>query len=244
MKWDPRTRIVIVLLVSSAAVVINQLKPLFLLCLLTILLCRLFNVSLQDSVVKLRRLWYFFFVLALVQSMFTQGGETLLKLGSMRLMTDAGLEAGISIILRMAVIICSALIIAAAPALEAVYGLVAMKLPYELAYMVLLAIKFLPNFKEEFADSLTAVQLAGADLARIPLREKLSLYSYILMPAVTKALDRARYISLSMESRCFRIYPKRTSYYRLTMRKRDYSAILAALAITAMILSLNFSLIG
>lgn len=244
MKWDPRTRLVTVLLVSSAAVAINELKPLFLLFLLTILLCMLFNVLLLGSLVKLRRIWYFFFVLALVQSIFTPGGETLIRLGGLRLLTDAGLEAGISIILRMAIIICSALIIAEAPALEAVYGLVAMKLPYELAFMVLLAIKFLPMFREEFADSMTAVQLSGADPARIPFREKLSLYTYILMPAVTKALDRARYISLSMESRCFRAYPQRTSYCRLTMRKRDYSVILIVIAVMFMILSINFGIIG
>lgn len=244
MKWDPRTRLVIVSLVSSAAVAINELKPLFLLFLLTVLFCMLFKVSLLGSVLKLRRIWYFFFVLALVQSIFTQGGETLVRLGSLRLLTDAGLEAGISIILRMAVIISSALIIAEAPALEVVYGLVAMKLPYELAFMVLIAIKFLPMFREEFADSMTAVQLSGADPSRIPFREKLSLYTYILMPAVTKALDRARYISLSMESRCFRAYPQRTSYCRLAMRKRDYLVILIAVAVMLLILSINFSLIG
>jgi energy-coupling factor transport system permease protein len=102
-----------------------------------------------------------------------------------------------------------------------------MKLPYEIAFMVLLAIKFLPLFKEEFVDSIIAVQLAGADLVRIPLKKKLSLYTYILMPAVTKALNRARYISLSMESRGFRIYPTRTSYCKLLMNKKDYAAIVA-----------------
>jgi energy-coupling factor transport system permease protein len=71
--------------------------------------------------------------------------------------------------------------------------------------MVLLSIKFLPLFREEFADSIIAVQLAGADLARIPLKQKLSLYSYLLTPFCNKGFKQSQVHSLSMESRGFRI---------------------------------------
>ena len=243
IKYDPRTRLFIVFFISTAAVMIKELMPLFLLLLLTLLLCSFFSISLIGAFKKLKRLWYFFFILALVQSVFTPGGEVLIRLGSIRLLTGAGLEAGISIILRMSIIIYSALILAAAPSMEVVYGLIAMKLPYEIAFMVLLAIKFLPLFTEELTDSITAVQLAGADLARIPLKKKLSLYTYILMPAVAKALKRARYISLSMESRCFRAYPSRTCYCRLNMKKTDYAAILSTALAVVLIIVLNHSYI-
>lgn len=164
--------------------------------------------------------------------------------GGLRILTTKGLETGISIIIRMSSIILSALIIASAPAMDVVYGLIAMKLPYEIAFMVLLSIKFLPLFREEFADSIIAVQLAGADLARIPLKQKLSLYSYVLTPSVIKALNRARFISLSMESRGFRIYPDRTSYCKLSMSKMDYVTIIAASAAVFLIISYNFKIIG
>ena len=191
MKIDPRTRIILVFLISSAAVVIKELIPLLFLLLLALILCRMFSASLSGSIRKLRKLLYFFIVLALIQSIFTPGGETMITAGGLRILTTEGLETGISIIIRMSAIILSALIIASAPAMDVVYGLIAMKLPYEIAFMVLLSIKFLPLFREEFADSIIAVQLAGADLARIPLKQKLSLYSYVLTPSVIKALNRA-----------------------------------------------------
>jgi len=226
-KFDPRTRILIVFLISSAALMIRQLTPLLSLLLLTLLLCKLFCISLLGSIKKLKKLWYFFFVLALVQSIFTSGGETLVSIGNFRVLTTLGLQSGISIITRMSIIIYSALIIASAPPLEIVYGLIAMKLPYEIAFMVLLAMKFLPLIKEEFTDSIIAVQLAGAQLDKIPLKQKLSLYTYILTPSVIKALHRARYISLSMECRGFRAYPSRTNYCKLKMKRADYMAMLA-----------------
>ena len=244
MKIDPRTKIIIVFLISSAAVMITELSSLLFLLLLTLILCRLFSVALSGPIKKLRKLLYFLVVLALIQSIFTPGGEVLVTAGGMRILTTAGLETGISIIIRMSVIVFSALIIASAPAMDVVYGLIAMKLPYEITFMVLLSIKFLPLFREEFADSLTAVQLAGADLVKIPLKQKLSLYSYVLTPSVIKALNRARFISLSMESRGFRAYPDRTSYCKLSMRGMDYVAIIAASAAVLLVVSYNFNIIG
>jgi len=235
MKIDPRTRIILVFLISSAAVVIKELISLLFLLLLTLILCRMFSVHLSGSIRKLRKLLYFFIVLASIQSIFTPGGETLIAAGGLRILTVSGLEIGISIIIRISVIIFSALLIASAPAMDVVYGLIAMKLPYEIAFMVLLSIKFLPLFREEFADSIIAVQLAGADLARIPLKQKLSLYSYVLTPSVVKALNRAEYISLSMECRGFRAFPCRTSYCRLRMGKADYLTILAVFTLIVII---------
>jgi energy-coupling factor transport system permease protein len=244
MKIDPRTRIIMVFLISSAAVMIKAPILLLFLLLITLILCRLFSIPLLGSIKRLKKLWYFFFILALVQSIFTPGGDTLVSFLNLRILTTVGLESGISILIRMSIIIYSALIIAMAPALEIVYGLIAMKLPYEIAFMVLLSIKFLPLFKEEFTDSIIAVQLAGADLIRIPIKQKLSLYTYILMPSIIKALNRARYISLSMECRGFRAYPTRTSYCKLHMSKEDYLTIFAATAAILLIISFNFNIIG
>jgi energy-coupling factor transport system permease protein len=239
INLDPRTRIFIVLIISSAAIIIKDIKPLVLMLLMTLLLCKLFSISISGTMKKLRKLWYFFIVLTLIQSLFTHSGDILLALGGIRILTTAGLEAGVSIILRMSIIVYSAMIIASASSMDIVYGLTAMKLPQEIGFMVLLAIKFLPLFREEFTDSIIAVQLSGADLRRIPLGQKLSLYTYILTPSVIKALNRARYISLSMESRGFRAYPTRTCYRKLKMKVADYFTILVALASTIAIFSFN-----
>lgn len=239
INTDPRTRIIVVFLISSTAVIIKDIKSLIFLFLLTLLLCKLLCIPLLQSMKKLKKLWYFFFILALVQSIFTSGGDTIVGIGSLKILTTVGLESGISIIIRMSIIIYSALIIASAPVLEVVYGLIAVGLPYEIAYMVLLSLKFLPLFKEEFTDSIIAVQLAGANFNRVPLMRKLSLYTYILMPSVIKALKSARYISLSMECRGFRAYQTRTSYCKLQMSKADYLTILAVSAAVFMVIFIN-----
>lgn len=244
LSLDPRTKIIMVLIISSAAIILKELKDLFFMLLLTLFICKLLSISLFGAVKKLRKLWFFFLVLALIQSIFTPGGEAIISLKGLNILTTNGLINGISVILRMPIIIYSALIIASSPALETVYGLIAMRLPYEIAFMVLLAIKFLPLFKEEFTDSIIAVQLAGEDLKRIPLGQKLSLYTYILIPSVIKALSKARYISISMECRGFRAYPNRTSYCKLKMKKLDYLSILVVSLLSFTIIAFHFSIIG
>ena len=67
---------------------------------------------------------------------------------------------------------------------ELVTALVQLRVPYELAYMVLLGVRFIPVFMEEFRTALTAIQLRGVDLDKVPLGRKIRIYSYILMPAV------------------------------------------------------------
>jgi energy-coupling factor transport system permease protein len=102
--------------------------------------------------------------------------------------------------------------------------------------MVLLAIKFLPILMEEITDSVTAIQLSGADLRRIPLKKKISLYTYIFMPVVTVTLMRARQISIAMESRAFRAYPARTYYHQLVMKPIDWLAIFLTLCTGASVI--------
>ncbi|MFA5523767.1 MAG: energy-coupling factor transporter transmembrane component T [Tissierellales bacterium] len=244
ISLDPRTKIITVLIISSAAIILKELMYLFFLLLLTLFICKLLSISLFGAIKKLRKLWIFFLVLALIQSVFNPGGEAIIGIRGINVLTTNGLISGTSIILRMSIIIFSALIIASSPVLETVYGLIAMRLPYEIAFMVLLAIKFLPLFKEEFTDSIIAVQLAGEDLKRIPLGQKLSLYTYILTPSVIKALGKAKYISISMECRGFRSYPNRTSYCRLKMKKLDYLVILLVSLLSFAIIAFHFSIIG
>jgi energy-coupling factor transport system permease protein len=64
------------------------------------------------------------------------------------------------------------------------------------------------------------------------------------MPSIIKALNRARYISLSMECRGFRAYPTRTSYCKLHMSKEDYLTIVVTAAAVFLIISYNFNIIG
>ncbi len=235
INLDGRTRLIIVAMISSVAVIIKDIFGLLMLLLLTIGYCMVLSLPVYESLKKIRRFLYVFFFIIVIQSIFLKGGSPLISIGGLNILTTYGLLTGVSIILRMTIIIISALIIASAGTLNIVYGLIAMKLPYEIAYMVLISMKFLPLFREEFIDSIIAIQLAGVNIKKVPLRQKLSLYSYVLTPAVINSLKRARYISAAMECRGFRAYPDRTSYIKMKIEAIDYIAIFATFLLIGMI---------
>lgn len=227
---DPRTKIIIVMALSTLAVVIKRPEVLLLIWIFTVVLLKMFGVSLLGTFKRLRRFIALFASLVLVQSIFSPAGNSLLTVYGVRIITTGGILTGLSVIFRMFIIISSALILSTSSSTEIIYGLISWKMPYELAFMVLLAIRFLPILMEEIVDSVIAIQLAGVDLKRIPLKRRISLYTYIFMPVVTATLMRARQISIAMESRAFGAYPFRTYYRRLIMKPKDWMTVVMTLA--------------
>jgi energy-coupling factor transport system permease protein len=98
--------------------------------------------------------------------------------------------------------------------------------------MVSVAIRFLPLLTDEIKNVVTAVQLRGIELDRIPVRQRLKVYSYLIMPVVSGAIIKSRELATTMETRAFRAYPKRTSYMVLTMQRADHFIIFISLSLS------------
>jgi energy-coupling factor transport system permease protein len=182
-----------------------------------------------------RRLWYVFFAIVVLQSIFNRSGEVLLNLGDFTILTTGGLLKGIEFLFRISIIVFSATIVASSNYRQVVQGLVQLRIPYEIAFMVSVGIRFLPLLKNEFTDILTAIQLRGIELKKVPFKKRMQVYSYIFTPVVAGAVNKARKLSIAMETRAFRAYPRRTSYLVLKMVPRDYAVIVISFFLTAMV---------
>jgi energy-coupling factor transport system permease protein len=111
--------------------------------------------------------------------------------------------------------------------------MVQVRLPYEAAYMISIGLRFIPQMREELRDSLIALQLRGVVIEKLKLRKRLSLYSYLLLPVVAASLQNARELAMSIDMRAFRALRGRTSYYTLTLRRRDIVMLCAVLLLAA-----------
>ncbi|KJF28427.1 hypothetical protein TZ02_03265 [Clostridium aceticum] len=237
---DPRVKVIMVLSLSSLAVLIKNIYILAGILLISILLSVIFNSPILSVLKKLKRILWIFIFLVFIQSLFHPHGSSLIHIGSITLITREGMIKGIQLILRMLIIISSATIMATNNSREVVQGLVQWKVPYEIAFMVSIAIRFLPTFTEEIKDVVTAIQLRGIELEKIPWRKRIKIYSYVLMPIVANSLIKARKLSTAMEMKGFGIYNKRTSYHLLKMRWIDYAVILLTITTFTVILRLNY----
>jgi energy-coupling factor transport system permease protein len=219
---DPRTKLFTVLLISSLAVFVKDIYLLLIVLFLSIGTTIILKTNLMGLIKKVKRFLWVFVAIVILQSIFSRDGTVILELMNIKLITDIGLNRGIQTIIRFLIIISSAVIMTTSNSREIIQGLVQWKVPYELAFMVSVAIRFLPLLQEEVNDMMIAIQLRGVDLKKIPLMKRLKTYSYLIMPMVTSVLLKSQELSVAMEMRGFRAYPQRTSYKVLEFKKADY----------------------
>ncbi|MDN5352775.1 MAG: energy-coupling factor transport system permease protein [Clostridiales bacterium] len=221
-KSDPRSKLLIAFGLSTLALVFNDLLSLTALFFMGILLNMAMKAELLQIAVRIRKFLFLMFGIAVIQSVFSSAGEPILTIAGLTLIRDEGLIKALAYLIRLSTVVVSATILSTSTRRELVQGLVQLKCPYEIAFMVSVAIRFLPELRNELLDSMTALQLRGIDLQVLPIRKKLKIYQYILLPVLTNAILNARELSNAMEMRAFRAFSKRTDYHTLHMHKVDY----------------------
>lgn len=228
ISLDPRTRLLLVICLTAGALIFNKVVFLLPILLLTGLACLLFGSFNVALLKRIKWLIGFFIVVALMQSFFNSSGEIILAYKEVSLLTTGGLWLGVCFLCRMTIIFLSATIFLPAGPRLMVQALVALKVPYELAFMTTCALSFLPMFSVEMKNSLIAIQLRGIEFDKIPLWRRIKIYAYLLVPVLEGIIIKARELSCVMEMRAFRAYDTRSSYIILTMRPLDYFIIVSA----------------
>lgn len=241
-KLDPRSKLVLVICLSALAVIVSHWLLLSGVLLTSLLLLMIFGINPLSLLKKIRMLLYILVFIAIMQSVFTPGGQALISLGGIQLLTVSGLMAAGEFILRMLIIITAAGILSTSNNREIMQGLVQWKLPYEIAFMTAMGLRFLPVFTEEFKDALVAIQLRGVNFKSLPLGQKIEVIASLFQPVVAGALIKAKAISMSVEMRGFRASPYRTSYLVLKCRPKDYAVMIGSGLLTAAIVVCYFSI--
>jgi len=239
MKLDPRTKMTIIFCISTLAIIYNTPMTLSSLFIVTVLMLHAFQLEIKTLSFALKPLCFMLVFLFVVQCIFIRGGNELLKLGDITILTSDGLWNGSTVVLRILILVAAALLFTTFSTRDFILGLVQMRFPYELAFMVSMGVRFLPLFHEEAVNVLTAVQLRGVELKKIPLGKKTDLYRSLFFPLVYSALMKARLTSAAMETRAFRIYSQRTYMRRLKFCFTDYGIILLSLLTTLLLVGMQ-----
>ncbi|MFZ5969087.1 MAG: energy-coupling factor transporter transmembrane component T family protein [Bacillota bacterium] len=232
-KIDPRSKLVIVLCISTAAVLMQNVYILSAVLLLTMAVSILFGSNPIKMIVKIKRLLWVIIAIAIVQSIFSPTGKDIISFRMIPILTTGGVVKGMEFVLRMMIVVISASIITTSSAREIIQGLVQWKIPYQIAFMAFIGIRFLPILTEEIKDTMTAIQLRGIQLDKIPFGKKLTIYSYVFTPVIAGTITKAKKLSTALETKAFGAYPYRTSYRTLEMTGLDYVMITTSLCVTA-----------
>lgn len=231
-KFDPRTKLVMILAISLIALFCNDLRYLSAVLPVSVLLVLLLCGAdcLRNALKKMKGIFLLFFSIAVIQSIFTAGEHALVQIGSVKLISLEGILLGALFLLRISAVMIAAVLIATEDSRNTIQALIQWRLPYEIAFMCALAVRFIPLFGQELRSSVISIQLRGVDLKRVPGGKRIHMYVSLLMPAVTGMIAKAKDMAVVMEMRGFRAYDQRTSYLTLKLRGGDY----AVMALTVM----------
>ena len=233
---DPRVKLLLLIGLSTAALATRKLSALLALLFLVGLILLAVRISISVIWVKLRGLFGLITAIFVLQCLFHRNGNPLLSVSGLTLVTDLGFQTAVLVSLRLLIIILSALVVISGEARDYLLSLTSLKVPYEIAFMVLAAMRFLPMLRREAQDVLFAAQMRGLRLNKTGLKRQAGAYISIALPVVASAVQRAEHLSIAMEARGFRAFHQRTNMRRLRMRVADWAYALVFCAAIATIL--------
>ncbi len=179
---------------------------------------------------KLRFILIFGLLILLVQVLAIKEGVLLWQYtrGPINLAVwSEGLLGGSNIMLRFVNIIGSSyLFVAITDPNRLAYSLMQVGLPYRFGFMLITALRFIPVFQLELEQVKNAQMAKGIELEGLSPGKLLRMVRHLFVPLVISALSRVDSLAISMESRAFGLYPKRSYMYYQVLSRYDKLVII------------------
>lgn len=197
---------------------------------------------------KLRFIFTFSALILLVHLLFVHEGALLWRkniLGLPLEIWSLGLNHGLLLVFRFLNIIGSSyLFVAATDPNRLGYALMQAGLPYRYGFMLITALRFIPLFFLELAQVRNAQMAKGIDIDKPSLKNFSLVIRYLFVPLVLSALSKVDTLTISMESRAFGLYPRRSYLEKqpFTVKHRLAAAAVLAVSVALYFLLRRYSL--
>ncbi len=185
---------------------------------------------------KLRFIFLFSFLILLVHLIFVREGVLLWQKNLLGLSLEVwslGLNHGLLLVFRFLNTIGSSyLFVVATDPNRLAYALMQAGLPYRYGFMLITALRFIPLFFLELEQVRHAQMAKGIDIEKLSLKNFLLAVRYLFVPIVLSALGKVDTLTISMESRAFGLYPRRSYLEKEPFTGKHRVAALAILSLS------------
>jgi len=149
------------------------------------------------------------FLLGVFHYFVTKGYTPLFTIGSFTVMRES-MEDGAAYFFRLSIMVmASFLLIWTTDIRELMVGLVRLGMPYRFAFVIFMALRFLPVIQKE-VDAVRSAHAIRGRAARSQLRHRFRLWQRYLFTVIVNGLRKAESTAIAIESRGFGAYPDRT----------------------------------
>ncbi len=120
-------------------------------------------------------------------------------------------------------------------------GLVKLKLPYKLVFVISSTLRFFPLIFGEVQGAIDTQRLRGYAVEDMGVLERIRTYSKIAVPVTLSSLFRAQQIEVALQARGFSGRPERTYLHEAELRAADAAVIVGSALVLAAALYLHAS---
>ena len=233
---DARSRMVASVCIVMVSVLSRD--PGCLLCVLafTAVLIGAGGAGIMNPLYRIRGMVGLALSLFILQCIFVRSGDALITVKSITLVTSDGMSMAAVSALRLMILTFTALIMAAGDMRSCIAALSQMRLPYDIVFMVMAALKFLPFLREESTDVMNASKMRGAAFDEMNMMERAQFYLRLVVPVTAGAIRRADKMNIAMAARGFRAFDRRTRFFSVRMHAYDWVFMILIFIISLMLM--------
>jgi energy-coupling factor transport system permease protein len=114
---------------------------------------------------------------------------------------------------------------------ELMLGLVRLRVPYKVAFIFSIALRFVPFIFNEIAAIQEAQRLRGVALEKMSIFRRGPLFAKMAVPLILGSLIKAQTLEIVLQSKAFSGDPNRTFMTELRMRSIDYAVLVAGVVL-------------
>jgi energy-coupling factor transport system permease protein len=246
---DPRTKILMLLMVIPSIFFINSFLGLILYLLFILVLTKRVGLTIYDLKKGIRFSLVFIFF-ALFSGIFKDNGQRTYIISSMPI-SYFGLQLALKNAFRVVLVIITSIVVTrsttpldfirAVDKISEHIKIFKREYVREIAFIMVVALSFIPIILEEAEKINKAQKARGIDQENRGIITKLKRVLKILGPLFISTFRRAESLSMAIESRCYGSSNNRTSISELKFRKIDLQVALLFIFIILAAISLNYS---
>ena len=250
-RLDPRTKLILVIVYIVALFTAKSYISYAVVIVVFALCVAVSRIGLKSLFSGLKPILIIIIITAILNILFTRSGRVLLQFWKITVTAD-GVRIAVFMVVRLMLLIMGTFIltyttspISLTDGLERLLSpLKKIRVPvHELAMMMSIALRFIPTLIEETDKIMSAQKARGANFETGSLLDRAKALLPLLVPLFVSAFRRADELAVAMESRCYHGGEGMTRMNVLTMKKRDWIAlILGAIFLAAIIALARFGL--
>ena len=250
-RLDPRTKLILVIVYIVALFTAKSYISYAVVIAVFIICVIISRIGLKSLFSGLKPILIIIIITAILNILFTRTGRVLVQFWKITITAD-GVRIAVFMVVRLMLLIMGTFIltyttspISLTDGLERLLSpLKKIKVPvHELAMMMSIALRFIPTLIEETDKIMNAQKARGANFETGSLLERAKALLPLLVPLFVSAFRRADELAVAMESRCYHGGEGRTRMNVLTMKRRDWIAlILGAVFLAAIIVLARYGM--